>query len=370
MKKFTTTLSRHQIVSAFGIVSGVIPSKTTRDVLRYAQLILKGGMATLIGSDGEIGVRYQFAEVDTKLSAVILLPLRAAAILKELRGDDVTLSVDGSTLTLSAGGSTFKLPTVDPDEYPAVAEFASKDYHMLPGSVLCGAIAATVFATDQQSSSLALSGILVDDSEYGDLTFVATDSSRMAIYGVKAVAVGEPFRSDNLLIPQTAARLIERGVSKDAECRIAASVNSIAIQSGGLTINSPLIAGRFPAYRQVIPNDWKTAIALPVEQALSAVRQAMLTTSEDSIGLAFEFKDGNMTLRGSGADVGSSVVTIPVSIDGPDVTVRLDPKKVLDYLRSIGDATTTELRITDAESAVMFCESDNSTHIIMPLADK
>lgn len=370
MKKFTTTLERSRLVAAFSIVSGVIPSKTTKEILQYAQLILRGGTATLVGSDGKVGVRYQFAEVDVKLSAVILLPSRVAAILKEMRGGDVTMSIDGSTLTLSSEGSVFKLPTVDPDEYPHVAKFSSKDYHALPGSVLCGAIAATVFATDQMPSRFALSGILVDDSGDGELTFVATDSTRMAIHTVKTGVAGDPFRLENLLLPQTAARLIERGVTKDAECRIAASANSIAFQSGGLTINSPMVEGMFPQYKQVVPSEWETAIALPVEQTLSAVRQAMLTTSEDNIGLAFEFAGGDMTLRGSGADVGSSVVTIPVSVNGPDVTVRLDPKKVLDYLRSIGDATTTELRIIDGKSAVVFCESDHSIHVIMPLADK
>ncbi len=51
------TCPRAALTNAFLAVSGVVPSRTTKEILKNVKLQVTGTTATLIGTDGEIGMR-------------------------------------------------------------------------------------------------------------------------------------------------------------------------------------------------------------------------------------------------------------------------------------------------------------------------
>ncbi|WP_417851797.1 DNA polymerase III subunit beta [Thalassoglobus sp.] len=364
------TCSRNVLSSAFQIVGSVVPTRTPKEILRNVKLTLTEGRATLLGTDQEVGIRYEIPDVETDSVGEVLLPTqRVNAILREVQDDQISLEVNEDALWIRSSQSEFRLSVEDAAEFPSVASFEDEDYYLIGGKSLKQAIQRTIFATDVESTRYALGGVLMEvDAE--KLTLAATDSRRLAVchttckaHGNVSEEIGQP------VIPAKAMSLIERSIDNDDEdVKIAIHQNEILVQSGQSTIYARLVEGRFPRYQDVIPGEYTSKIDLVVGPFLSAVRQAMIVTNEESRGVDFGFDDGTLTLTSVGQDVGSSKIALPISYDGEAVIVTFDPKYVQEFLRVLDSAGPVSLNLVDGNSAAVFKADENYTYVVMPLS--
>ncbi|MBX3442539.1 MAG: DNA polymerase III subunit beta [Planctomyces sp.] len=364
------TCPRTTLAAAFQTVSGVVPSRTPKDILKNVKLVVGDGRGTLVGTDQEVGLRCQIPEVETDSAGEVLLPTqRVAAILREVQDDRVEIEVASDTLWIRCGRSEFKLSLIDPSEFPDVAAFNATNFVSVQGRALKLAIQRTVFAADVESTRYALGGLLLDVSGE-ELTLAATDSRRLAVARVPCSLQGEAIPEGiQPIVPSKAMSLIERNIANpDENVQIAATRNDVVVLCGNTTIYSRLVEGRFPRYQDVIPKDGKHRIELVAGPFLSAVRQAMIVTNEESRGVDFAFSGDTLTLSSVGSDVGSSRVELPVSYGGEEITVTFDPKFVADFLKVFDGASPVSLALNDPNGAALLKAEENYQYVVMPLA--
>lgn len=365
------SVSRPLISNALATVSGVVPTRTTREILKNVKLVVPGdGTAILIGTDQEVGIRYQIAEIESKSTGELLLPTqRVSAILRELTGPDVTLEVSGSSLIIRSGQSEFNLAVEDPAEFPDVTGFEGKSYYAVNGAALKLGIQRTIFAADVESTRFALGGVLTEfHSDH--VTLAATDSRRLAVYSAVASAQGSAAEEIVApVIPAKAMQLIERSIQNgEQEVQISIRTNDILVQAGTSTIYARLVEGRFPRYQDVIPTESTTRISFVVGPFLSAVRQAMIVTNAESKGVDFHFGSESLKIKSSASDVGTSNVELPISLEGEPLTVTFDPKFIADFLRVLDSSSQVTLTLVDENSAALFQTDDQYQYVVMPLA--
>ena len=181
---------RPSLVTAFQIVSGVVPSRSPKDILKNVKLQVGGGKATLIGTDQEVGIRYDIPGVETDSSGEVLLPKdRVIAIIRELSDDGVDLEVGEKAVWIRSGQSEFRLSAEDPAEFPPVQAFDAESYYVIPAASFKEMIRRTVFATDVESTRYALGGVLMEFIN-DKLTMAATDSRRLAVVSTAVTTVG------------------------------------------------------------------------------------------------------------------------------------------------------------------------------------
>lgn len=368
---------RPSLATAFQVVSGVVPSRTPKEILKNVKLQIADGQATLIGTDQEVGIRYKIPGVEIETDGETLLPTnRVISILRELQEDSVSLELADGAVWIRAGHSEFRLSAVDPAEFPAVAAFDEQCYYAVPGKALQEAIRRTLFAADVESTRYALGGVLLEPGPES-LTVVATDSRRLALTtaacrfeGVEDDAEGVKDDSKVLpVIPSKAMSLIERSISEDdEEVYIAVHANDVVVRSGNSTIYSRLVEGRFPKYRDIIPNRSNLTIELVVGPFFSVVRQAQIVTSEESRGVDFQFSQGLLTLNSEATDIGRSKVELPISYEGDELTITFDPRFIVDFLRVLEPEKQLTLELIDGESAAVFRVDDSYTYMVMPLS--
>jgi DNA polymerase III subunit beta len=361
---------RPSLATAFQVVSGVVPSRTTKDILKNVKLQVEGGKATLIGTDSEVGVRYEIPQIETDSAGETLLPTnRIVSILRELQDESVEIEVSEDAVWIRSAHSQFRLSASDPAEFPPVAAFEDEPSFVLPGGTLKQMIHRTIFATDVESTRYALGGVLVD-LEPERITMAATDTRRLAMVeyvgdspGLKDVANRNP------VIPSKAMVLIERSIEDDKEdVAVAVYPNHVLVKTGRSTIYSRLVEGRFPRYRDVIPNQPRSTIELVVAPFHSAIRQAQIVTNEESRGVDFQFANGMLTLNSQAADVGQSTIELPISYDGEDLTITFDPRFIGEFLRVLDAGASVRLELIDPESAAVLRTDDAYTYVIMPLS--
>lgn len=359
---------RAMLSVAFQAVGGVVPSRTPKEILKNVKLQVADRKAMLIGTDQEVGIRYELPEVDTTSSGEVLLPMqRIAAILREVQDDVVGIEVSDEALWVRCGHSEFRLSTEDPAEFPDVPGFSDSGGYAVPGKALKVGIQRTLFAADVESTRYALGGVLLELRK-NFLTLAATDSRRLAVYRTSCSTSGGADEDSQPVIPSKAMSLIERSLIDDAsEARIAVHTNDAVVRCGQATIYSRLVQGKFPRYQDVIPADFQKKIEVVAGPFHSAVRQAMIVTSEESRGVDFAFGSGLLTLKSQAADVGTSRVELPISYDGDEVVVTFDPRFVADFLRVLDPAAAVTLNLIDSNSAAVFKAEDNYTYVVMPL---
>lgn len=360
---------RSQLITAFQIVSGVVPTRTTKEILRNVKFQVDSGKATLIGTDLEVGIRYELEGVQTESAGELLLPTaRLLSILRELTDDTVKLEVSENAVEIISGHSRFRLSLEDPNEFPRVQEFSGDAYYTIEGKTLKDLIRRSIFAADDESTRYALGGVLVELSP-NEVTFAATDSRRLAVVSAPCEAVGVDDDKVSPVIPRKAMQLIERSLSDDSEpTKIAAHGNEVLIQCGQSTIYSRLVEGRFPNYRDVIPTDAAKSVELVCGPFYSAVRQAQIVTSEESRGVDFVFSEGNLTLKSQAADVGESTIDLPISFEGETISVLFDPRLVAEFLRVLEPETALSFDLTGADDPAVFRCGERYTYVVMPLS--
>lgn len=362
---------RPSLSAALQIVSGVVPSRTPKEILKNIKLKVDSGRPVLIGTDQEIGIRHELQNVETDSTGEVLLPTqKVISILRELTDDHVTLEATERSVVISGGHSEFNLSTEDPAEFPVVAAFEDQSYFTVSASALREMIRRTVFATDSESTRYALGGILLELNPER-ATLAATDSRRLAVVTAPAESVGEiNVENTTPVVPSKAMQLIERSLpeEEDSVAMIAVHGNDVLVKAGGSTIYSRLVEGRFPKYADVIPDSFDHSIEFVVGPFYSAVRQAQIVTSEETRGVDFTFSNGQMSLSSRAANVGQSTVELPIAYEGDDLTITFDPKFVADFLRILDSSASIRLNLIDRESPAVFTVEDSYRYVVMPLS--
>jgi len=365
------TCEREKLLHAFQTAAGVVPTRSPKPILQNLKLEISEQRAVLIGTDLEVGIRIEVPGIAVEVPGNIVLPIsRFGSILRESSDEQLDLQSDGSKTIVRGQRSEFQLPSENPDEFPEVVGFKEERYHEFPARFMREIVRRTVFATDVESSRYALGGVLLEMTPEG-ITAVGTDGRRLAKQEGPAKSVGGHESGDTMtIIPTRAMQLIERALADGEEnVRLSARDNDVLIQSGGTTIYSRLVEGRFPKWRDVFPrSEDMVKIELTVGPFHAAVRQAAIVTSEKRRGVEFTFSDGKVVMAAHGAEFGESHVELPVAYDGAAMSVSLDPKYMSDFLRVLDPEQTFVVELNDNASAVVCSTDDGYGYVIMPLA--
>jgi DNA polymerase-3 subunit beta len=324
------SLSAPEIKAALAAVGQAVPSRSPRPI--YQSVLLSG--AVLSGSDGDVRIDVTLETVPSDVS--LLLPKdRLSAILGSHSGDEITITPEESSCLIKAGRGEWTLPTEDAGEYPAWDVGTTKLVTRMPADLLARAVKGVVFAVDDESSRYALGAVLIDVQ--GDtVNFVATDGRRLACVQCER---SQNENSDDVapLVPARAMAMIARlaAAAGDESVQLETTGKEIVATFGSVTVKARLLDGRYPRWRDTLPERDAKATTVSRADLLAATRAAAIVTSDESKGVQFVFSDGGIWLHGQSAEKGESSVTCDVVEAGDKATVKLDPLFVQQWLGGI-----------------------------------
>ncbi len=363
--------NRQQLLNAFQTAASVAPTRSPKPILQNVKLVAEDGHATLSATDTEVGIQLRVEGIEVVSPGALVLPVsRVGSILRESIDEQLEISTDGNTIEINGSRSKFKLAAEDPAAFPEVISFEEESYHVVSAKLLKDLSSRTLFATDSDSSRYALGGVLLV-MEDEKIIAVGTDGRRLAKMEGPAKSVNGHGQSDNAtIVPARAMHLIERALPSDdsAEIFLAARVNDILIKSPDATIYARLVDGRFPNWQDVVAErpDMQT-IHLPVGPFHAALRQASIVASEESRGVEFRFDDDSLVLEGETAEVGESRVEIPIDYAGDAITLSLDHRFVVDFLKVLASEANVAVGVKDNEQPADFRTDDGYHYVVMPL---
>ena len=377
----TVTIPKAELKSALAAVGRAVGGKTARPILQNVRI----GNGVISGTDLEVRVDRAIAEVCDPF----LVPYkRLAAIVKEATGDKVTLKVSGTSVKIKCGGGEWMLPTEDVSEYPTWEPSDLDSVCRLPADQFARAAGATTYATDTESSRYALGAVLLE-VHGGNPTWVATDGRRLSCVETET---DQAVDDRKVLVPSRVIDLVlglftkkkkkeeaddnNDDIAKDgdinpdfAAVQVETNSRDVVFSVAGTTVTGRVIEGRFPPWRDVLGEPVGEPSVLNVQQLLAAVRSAAIVTSEQSKGIGLAWAGDKLTLSARSAEYGESTVRCPVTQAGTTSGTKLDPRFVVDFLRSIppDEEPQVDVYATDPQSRVLF-RCGPYTGVIMPLA--
>lgn len=363
--------NREKLANAFQIAATIAQSKSPKEILHNVKIDVKSDRSSLMATDTEAGIRIELEDVEVIGEGKALLNVnKVGQIFKESNDERLTIESDDKSILIKGQHSEFNLPSANPDEYPTVTGFEEEKYHEIPSRLFKELVRRTSFATDTESTRFALGGVLLE-LKGDEVIAVGTDGRRLARMAGKGKSVGgHETIGSTTIVPVRSMLLMERSIEdKDDVVQIASRGNDVIIRSNRSTMFSRLVEGRYPNWRQVIPERTEdVVIDLSAGPFHNVIRQAAIVADKESRGLDLEFGNGVLLLTAKSADMGQSRVEMPINYDGEPIKMKLDYRFLGDFLRVLEPEAPFTMSIVNSTSSALLSTGDGYAYVVMPMA--
>ena len=367
-------ISSSELLRGVMAVAKAIPAKSPLPILENFLFDLKGNSLEITASDSELTLRTQIEVESTTEEGRIAVPAKHMMdLLKELPDQPLTISTTGdSSFLCSWAGGESTLPYFPAEDYPEIigADASSAVTLQFPAQSLVEGISSTIYATADDEIRPAMNGIFFD-IDLNTTTLVASDSHKLICYTTADINASE---KASFILHKKPAAILKSTIGKDIETvEIAFDAKTAEFKFGATTVICRLVVGKYPKYRDVIPQNNSNILRINRVQLLNTVRRVSVCSNKASNHIKFDLKSGSLMV--SAQDLGFSIAaheTMQCQYDGEDLTIGFKAPFIIEILSNM---TCGELviKFLDSKRAALIvpaeeeAESEKICGIIMPI---
>ncbi|MCF0176307.1 MAG: DNA polymerase III subunit beta [Bacteroidales bacterium] len=368
------TISSSELLKGLMNVSKAIPAKAAQQILDNFLFEADQDKISVTASDGELTLKTVIAADEVKEAGRIAIPARhILELLKELPDQPLKINTvsDSSFECVWASGSS-SLPFFPAEDYPSLTNIAADTALTIdfPAQTLTEGISRTIFATADDEIRPALNGIFFDISE-DSTTLVASDASKLVCYTATDVKSDE---KASFILHRKPATILRSIIGKDVDTvSITFDTKNAMFTFEGTTVICRLIVGKFPRYRDVIPQNNSNTLKIDRTVLLNTVRRVAVCASKASNHIKLDLSEGSLVV--SAQDLGFSLSAyekVSCSYEGEPLTIGFKSTFVIEMLSNMG-CTEVIIKFADSRRAALIvpsddeAESEKSCGIIMPI---
>lgn len=366
-------ISSSELLKGIMAVSKAIPSKSSLPILEHFLFDLKGNILEITASDSELSMRTRL-EVESALSeGRIAVPARHMQdLLKELPDQPITIeTIKENYFECSWRGGASTLPYFPADEYPQIATTdETATTVVFPAQTLVDGIGSTIYATDDDEMRPVMNGILFDMSAAGT-TLVASDSRKLICFTTTDVKTAE---QSCFILHKKPASVLRSVIGKDIEeVTVTYDSKNAVFNFGNTLVVCRLIVGRYPKYRDVIPQNNSNVLKIDRLQLLNCVKRVSVCANKASNHIKLAL--GSNSLEVSAQDLGFSIAAheqMACQYDGSDLEIGFKSTFLVDILNNLG-CTEVVIKFSDPRRAALLLpgeegeETEKICAILMPI---
>jgi DNA polymerase-3 subunit beta len=315
---------------------------------------------TMTTTDLELTTRVRLGL--TGEAGTVLLPARLLAeIVRGLGSDEVELVTENGTVRVAGGRTKYEIRSLAPEDFPRVESAVETRSLTVAGGILGTALAQVATAASRDETRPVLTGVLLE-GEGDELRVVATDSYRLAVRSLNVPGVD----GTKVLVPARAVVEVARLASSEDEVRIDVGSAQVGFQLGDVLVQSRLIEGEFPAYRQLLPDDLPNRLSLQKESFLESLKRVAVL-AHDGADLFVELGDDGVRLHCHAQGLGESVEEIDGSYTGDEMRAAFNPTYLETGIAATeGDAVSIEFSDPQRPALIHAPEDRDFLYLLMP----
>ncbi len=250
----------------------------------------------------------------------VLLPARLLSeIVRSLSSEEVELISDNGSVRVAGGRARFEIRSLSPEDFPRVDTPAQENSLTLDGALVAKALGQVAPAASRDETRPVLTGVLLE-GEGNQLRVVATDSYRLAVRVLDVSGVD----GTKVLVPARAITEVGRLASGEKEVRMEVGSAQVGFQLGDVAIQSRLIEGEFPAYKQLLPEDLPNQLTVQKESFVEALKRVALLAQE-ATPVFLEMGDEGIRLTCHAQGLGEGAEEVEGAYTGEEMRTAFNP---------------------------------------------
>jgi len=366
-------VSSSELLKGIVNVSKAIPSKTALPILENFLFRVSGNTLEITASDQETTLRTNI-EVDgsVKDDAIAVPARQIIDLFKALPDQPVTLRTTSDSsfeCIWSNGNST--LPFFPAEDFPSVKGVAEDAVTVtFPAAFLSEGIGSTIYATADDEMRPAMNGIFFD-IDTNATTLVASDSHKLICYTGKDASAQQ---NATFILHKKAAAVLKNAIDREeGNVQVSFDGNTVVFTFGTTMMVCRLIVGKYPKYRDVIPQNNSNILKIDRQQLLSTVRRVAVCANKASNHIKFDLKPGQLEITAQ--DLGFAIAAYEkLSCDyaGEELTIGFKSSFLIEILSNMS-CETLMIKFADSRRAALIvpseeeAESEKVCGILMPI---
>ena len=356
-----------QFVASLSVAARGVSTRSAIQTLSGVRVRAGDGQVELQATDMELGIRVSLpAQVERDGDAVV--PGRLLLdVVRSLPKDELSLEYRSSQqdVEVVSGTAKFHLRTLPLEDFPKLPE-PNGSTMRVPSRAFVETINRVARSASRDETRPHLTGVLVSASGK-ELRMVATDSYRLS---VKETTLEQPLEGE--LEANVPARTLQElgrvaGTEDEGEIEIAALENQVVFRVGETILSSRLVEGRFPNYRQLLPETFEHELRLSTSELLEVVRRISLLAQKNA-PLRLAFSEGALEVSAQTPDVGEASESLPVPFKGEPLEIGFNPEFLRDGLESAESEELVLKLISPLRPGLVQSGDDGGfTYLVMPI---
>jgi DNA polymerase III subunit beta len=293
-------------------------------------------------------------------------------IVKEMPDGEITLTKqDNNWLKISQGTAVFNIVGISPEEYPVFPTHAKQEFMMVDAKVLADMIGKTIYSVSSDDTRYHLNGVYFEKrlaANGSSLLMVATDGHRLSLVNREGsgTTVATP---EGVIIPRKGLVEIYKLLENiEGKFGMAIEGPQLVVSHKNTVLMIRLIEGKYPNYKQLIPQNLSEHVTVNREALLASLRRVSLLSNQKSKGVTLNFSSGRLEITSNNPELGDAKEELEVAYKGTGLKIGFNAKYIMDVLTSIDDPEIAMDLKDQLSPGVMRPGADKDyTCVIMPM---
>jgi DNA polymerase-3 subunit beta len=383
-------VEQEKLSSNLSLISRAIPSRPTHPIL--SNILLKASSETqqlsLTAFDLSLGI-YTCMSAEVEQGGSFTLPAKLLNdIVSRLPNSPIALDDEAgeSIITLTSSSGRYQVRGMSAEEYPELPSIEEGEFIQLPADALMEGLKGTLFSTSPDETKQVLTGVHLKVSK-DLLEFASTDGHRLAVVKAENFNSDDESKADSdseikdfeVTIPARALREVERMMAAYSSgkeeskplVKLRFDESQVIFELGNQRLNSRKLEGSYPAYRQLIPNQFLNQINVDRRNFLSALERIAVLASQknDIVKCSIDNDNQKISLSVEAADVGNALESLSAQISGEEPKeLAFNVKYLMEGLK-VFNTSEIQIQLNAATSPVILSPLGGlkMTYLVMPV---
>ena len=331
------TLPQDRLEAVLRASGRAVSGRAPQPVLAGLLLEADKDRLSAVGYDLAVGIRAEAPAAVAEAGSMVVPSRMFSALIGTLPAGSLVRLKDSGTgaLTIEAGEGRYSVSlSHEPEDFPVLPTVASEESIGLPFGQIKRALNAVLYACSKEECYQILQG--VQFCRIGtDLRLTGGINPRSSIFELPGIL--ETGKDASFVIPgQAAKELLKLGLADDDLLLISHTDSFACFDASDTVIITNLMAGAYPPFYTLIPNDCTTEIICDRQATISAIERVSVVANAETGKIAFTYnsKTGDVSISvvndaGSAADL----IATETGSKGEDFSVVFNSSFILDALR-------------------------------------
>ena len=363
--------TQENLNKALNVVGKIVNKNTTLPILNNILLKTDKGRLKLSSTNLELGINYWVGgKIEEEGEATVPTKLFANFI-SNLPNSNVEIKLKGDVLNIKCDKYKTNIKGLSAKEYPLIPIIEAGPIFKINSSDFKQALIQILPAISNSESRIEITGVFLDLSELdkNKIVLVATDSYRLAEKtlvlkkeNINKEALNIAGNISSVIIPKNAVQELIRDLDDDESLlEVMISENQVLFKFDNANMISRLLEGKYPDYKQIIPNKFETEAVVDVSEIANAIRVAGLfvSASSNNIGLKAYPNSNILEVSSEASEIGSNNTKVAAEIKGKDLEVMYNHRYLSDGFGGI-----------EGEKAILKINSEKLPTVLTSVVDK